>query len=764
MQPAARSRDSRRAWSRPDARRGHWRELLLLLTLVVSARGVQAEEGTRERPQIAALRVGFGQEQRYKVGVWTPATVTLRGGASPQSGTLELTVQDADQQAVRHRQSVNVPAGSDLDIDFLVRFGVLDCEATVIFISDEGERVQRAFSVAGADSAERLSPPLKSSQELIVSIGPSVGLSDVRRMNKLPNEGKIELAAVDSPEALARLPENWLGYEGVDILVLSTGDDPQSKQPLFSKLTALQAAAIVDWVHNGGRLVIFAGANCEAFLAEGNPLAAIAPARFAELTTLPRVDRIEEYVEDPGKKLSLPQDQVPRVTATDEDLIEVRQGNVPIVIRAPLGFGEIVLVAMDAHLPPLANWPSRGRFMNRVLGKPAGGSDAAEAQESSQRLNTTGVSDLAGQLRSALDQYEGVTLVPFLVVAALAFGYVLLIGPLDFLLVRRVFRRAELTWVTFPLMVLAVGLGAYFLTSYLKGNQLRVNQVELVDVDLPSGRVRLTSWFSVFSPQSRRFDVALRPELPSELQTAATAPPVVAWLGAPGDAVGGMDRDGAQGAAQDEYQTDAASGGLRSVPIPVWSSKTFVARWSAALASPAAAGLHVEVEIYGLNNTRLTITNQLPFDLRDCFISWEERALRVERLVAGERRVIDFASEAKGLGDELVKRRYVLEDDKGRTRLEKEEYDAAGFDVPGILRRMMFYAAAEGFRNTGLHHRHQAFTDVSRHIKQLRRGVVMGFADQPASQLTLGEDIALPSDDIRRWTCYRFVFDDNYKD
>jgi len=47
---------------------------------------------------------------------------------------------------------------------------------------------------------------------------------------------------------------------------------------------------------------------------------------------------------------------------------------------------------------------------------------------------STGITDLSGQLRGALDQFAGVSLVPFSVVAGLVFLYILLIGPGDYLL------------------------------------------------------------------------------------------------------------------------------------------------------------------------------------------------------------------------------------------------------------------------------------------------------------------------------------------
>ena len=77
-----------------------------------------------------------------------------------------------------------------------------------------------------------------------------------------------------------------------------------------------------------------------------------------------------------------------------------------------------------------------------------------------------------------------------------------------------------------------------------------------------------------------------------------------------------------------------------------------------------------------------------------------------------------------------------------RNRLQKDElknqyisvstpYDPAGFDVPTILRQMMFYRAAGGQNYVGLLHRSQPFVDMSEHL-DLNRGLLVGFCQEPA--------------------------------
>src|SRR5690606_12861597 len=92
----------------------------------------------------------------------------------------------------------------------------------------------------------------------------------------------------------------------------------------------------------------------------------------------------------------------------------------------------------------------------------------------SSRVSHVGYTDLIGQLRAALDQFPAVRLVPFSLVALLIAIYILLIGPLDYLLLRRWGGRFTWTWLTWSMAVIAFCGLAYGLDFWWKGDRLRV--------------------------------------------------------------------------------------------------------------------------------------------------------------------------------------------------------------------------------------------------------------------------------------------------
>ena len=83
-----------------------------------------------------------------------------------------------------------------------------------------------------------------------------------------------------------------------------------------------------------------------------------------------------------------------------------------------------------------------------------------------------------------MDTFEGVPVISFGWVALFILFYILLVGPIDYFVLKRLFKRLELTWITFPLIVIVVSVVAYLAAYYSKGDDLRVNKVDLVQIDL----------------------------------------------------------------------------------------------------------------------------------------------------------------------------------------------------------------------------------------------------------------------------------------
>ena len=70
--------------------------------------------------------------------------------------------------------------------------------------------------------------------------------------------------------------------------------------------------------------------------------------------------------------------------------------------------------------------------------------------------NSTDAPALLGEVQHRLENFEKVPVVNFGWVALFILVYILIVGPLDYFLLKRVFKRLELTWITFPAIVVVV--------------------------------------------------------------------------------------------------------------------------------------------------------------------------------------------------------------------------------------------------------------------------------------------------------------------
>ncbi len=711
-----------------------------------------AKTGEVSHPQFTGIRVGFAG--RYKTGVWTPVEVTLQGGSQRRVGQVRLTVSDGDGVPSRVVSPPEEPAtvvpGRTTSQRLYVRFGRVSSVLTAEFVVDGHVIARRQFNSGLEADASGFLPAMPALQPLIVSVGEAAGVEDAVALRQADPTREDVVAHLDGFEPL---PDRWYGYEGVKALILST-----SRLETFSELSSTQLDALERWVKLGGRLVMFVGTAGEQVLAPGAPLTRFAPGTLAEMVALRRLGALEAYAGGSAPIAAPERDRALRVPRLQkvEGVIEAREADLPLVVRTARGFGQVIFVAADLDRPPVSEWKDRHLAMAKLLDLPLVRVDDKEQDYSVMHF---GYDDLSGQLRGALDQFRGVHFVPFGLVATAIVLYIALIGPGDFFFVKRVLRRVELTWITFPAAVLAVSLAAYAMAYWLKGSELRMNQADVVDVDVATGQVRGTAWFSLFSPKIDTFDLTLVPQPPLSIEGPAApaggnAQTLMGWLGLPGRALGGMDpRAGGPALWTDPYSFSPDLSAILDVPIQAWSTKSFTARWQASAPKTLATELAVVDDA-----PTGTIQNLLEVPLTNCLLAYGTWAYRLGDLAPGQTLRLAGDAPRSELRTVLTGRRYVQEDKTLRQRITP--YDRSSVDPEYILNTMLFHEAAGGTRYTDLSNAYQPFVDLSSLLKAGRAILVArveqdGKPRRAAAVHRGGQPITAP--DSQYVSIYRFV-------
>ena len=742
-----------------------------------TANGTAASPGVAsdgKSVEIADVRVGIAG--MYKLGHWTPVRLTIETDEQPFSGEVVLTAPDGDGIPVDFVSALQIPAGGKSDSWHYVQFGRYESGLTAQLRRD-GQSVAR-YEMTPAQLSQT-AKALSSTQRWYVTLGRPIGIEQAVALPR--DSASRETAAHCITQNAAELPDRWLGYAGVDVVAIST-----SAPGALEALTPQQFAAIELWVRLGGKLVLSCGKRGGEILADESRIRFLVPGKFDDILPLERTAGLENYagstqrldVVAPGSDEGAGGDttrieEVPMATR----LVDVR-GNVeayegsgpsdlPTIVRAPLGLGEAVFVAVDLDLPPLADWQGRTRLVSKVLHETTRRSADDEGSDTLGRVMQLGFDDIVGQLRTALDQFPHVKQIPFLVVAGLTLVYLAAIGPLDYLLLRKVLRgRMHWTWITFPLLVVLFCTLSVVLVAGSRGSRVLVNQVEIIDIDLTDDAAspaastqlerhrfpalaRVTVWSNLYNPRTATYDVSLEHSLvgahggPGEM--------ILTWQGFPSDSLGGMYSKADSLLPDSAYtvHTDGRDARVADLPVHVASTKALVARGWVETSLPAAGELRVRRQNDLLDGDLIT---PLPVELTNCVLYYRNWAYLIEGTLApGQRVVFDRQRMPRTRHWQLTQSRLLESEDVA------QPWDPADNDIPRIVEMMMFHDAAGGRTYTNLSHRYQPFVDLSGQI-DLGRAVLVGQAASRGAVL-LRDGQSLDKSYERHWTFYRLVLD-----
>jgi hypothetical protein len=309
----------------------------------------------------------------------------------------------------------------------------------------------------------------------VISSSPSVlnFLSDVA-----PAGGEAMVAHVD----LEALPADPLAWESLDVLVLNDVDT--------TALDDDQLSALEIWVSQGGHLVVGGGAGAARTVAglTGSERGLL-PGTIGGTHSVDDLDALGEWIGAPTVAGPYP---VAEIALQDGEPLAM-QGDLVLLARHTFGAGTVDLLAFDAGLNLFARWDDNGRLWERVVGS-----------------GNTGVEWLTVRngysARDAVNAIPGLELPSTLLILGFMLVYTLLIGPVNYLVLRKLDRR-ELAWLTIPVLVLGFSACAYLTGFQVRGVKAIVHRLAVVHVPEGAQVGRVSQLVGVFSPRRTNYDV-----------------------------------------------------------------------------------------------------------------------------------------------------------------------------------------------------------------------------------------------------------------
>lgn len=619
-----------------------------------------------KRIEITDLRVGFPAgpvrsggnvrgETIYKRGQWTPIWVGLECFKdTDEPDPLLLTVSTVDDDNNLTEATLEIPPMAKGETKQGFELGPVPYLKLARQSSDVTVTIRSKNTKRTLATLERVFYSVDLRNYVVLGIGNNLGSFEYRPEMGTNIRENERVTGVDTATIMnvGYMPDRWFGYGAVDLVVLSTGN-----RSFFEALAQdkKRCQALVEWVRRGGSLVISGGLNPDV------------------LNAIPELVKLLPGILDVGSKKQVPQINMSwrvleggsgggtfNLIGSDKSPLFVtplkpfpnrrfhvigEDGNDKLIVQSAFGMGRVTYVGFDLDRPPFSEISGRTPFWTRLITNAGPPLPALPEKTNSVVYEDDSTKDYANLLQGSLDFFEGTPPISFGWVALFIFIYIILIGPVDYFILKKVIRRMEWTWVTFPIIVIVTSTTAYFAAYYLKGRDLKINKVDVVDIDLGNKRLEGYTWFTLFGPRTQKYKIGIEPAGPEkDAQNIWTPDDAVQSVG--GTLLswqGRSDNRESRGGSffQSTYKypiypnpndpnEELYASGLSGVPINVWTTKSFHARWSAnvdAKLPPFSADL-----VSRGNTLQGTVTNNTGIEqFTDVALIWRGRALNLDK-------------------------------------------------------------------------------------------------------------------------------------
>jgi hypothetical protein len=638
-----------------------------------------------ELPSLTIEKVRIGlpagpDSTRSRTGVWCPVYVTLKAGKTDVApDTLRLVVKANDADETPFRYTLPVPALKPEEERMLVTYtrpGTATGDLDVLVTTKDGRVVQAMRRIQRNVARDVLEPK----EPLLVSVGSRALRPDPAAQDDQPEEEikQKNLAYLDS---VAQMPDQWFGYEAADVVVLSTRDE-RFVNALTEEKNETRREALMEWVRRGGRLVLSVGKNNATIVGGDGPdtllkkMPVIGCQFGPDAVTVPVMSGLAAWAhvsnpnQAPLRSLDIAEVQI----QPDRGVTVIKHENVqdgkklvshPALLQGSLGLGRVILLPFDVEANPFAAWPGRKEFWEQLQKELKVRADAPKPIDPNLPGAVTQPPELLNEIQRNLESFQEVPTVSFGWVSLFMLFYIALVGPLDYFVLKKFFKRLEMTWVTFPATVILVSATAYFTAYWLKGDDVHIKKLDVVDIDLRDNTAVGTTWFSLFSPRIQNFTVGVEPV--SAIDNPAFRPwvapagnddrPIRSWNVKPATpnrpvhrttlaVLAAPDQSRRAGSATlypEPYDCTEGATGLEKVPIPVWATRSFTATWTARLAGepPIQAALkYPRPGAAGDPPPLGDLTNNLPVALEGVGLIYREHWYNLGTLEPGETRAV----------------------------------------------------------------------------------------------------------------------------
>jgi hypothetical protein len=440
-----------------------WRYLSLSILLLIF---LAASVPVRAQSSVSITDAGF--DAYYQENQWVPVRLTIENHGENIAGWIEIVISGDGSAETAYTQAINLPAGArkQLTMNIFLSYFTRDLEIEFLttdkLIASVSVRLNRLYAT---DRLVGVLSDHPSPYNLLADLDPPNG------------------SAVIVPLEISDLPTSPASWTSLDVLIISDVDS--------GLLSSAQRVALQHWILKGGHLIVVGGAHWQKTTAG---LIDVLPFTPGDSTTLTSLDELLAFSQSVLPLEINSPFSITSGTPTGQAQVLVSQDNSPILVRRQHGLGRIDFLALDPALEPLRSWDGI-LDLYRAIFYPL----AALPTWSSGVINW----DAA---RGAASTLPNLTLPSTLSITCFLGAYVLILGPLNYLILRRVKKR-EWGWLTIPAIVLLFSFAAILFGSLSRGNRPVLNRMAIIQAWPDTGQAAMSGVVGIYSPRPASVDV-----------------------------------------------------------------------------------------------------------------------------------------------------------------------------------------------------------------------------------------------------------------
>jgi len=442
--------------------------LLIILFLALTS-APQAQERFQD---VIEMSVEVGFDSFFRPNQWTPVRVELKNNGESVAGRLVIRPETSGTVVGNAFSApIDLPSGSEKSAIINIQARSFPDTLRVELIDDAG----------------------------LVQTSQEAGLIDLQQQDQLyalvtgPNTAALGLAGVhiggyEAEQALwdiGSIPENGAALQSLDMMMLVNIDS--------QNLSSRQRRAIRHWLQGGGHLIVTGGPSAQMTaqaLMDSLPLVPQDSQSITDLTALAR------FSGDSQTRL-IERTIIATGALHENALVLAEHEGIPLLIRRHIGAGVVDYLTADPSLEPLASWEGISRLWMKLLATRAPHPVWVEGFTRPERG------------AEAVANLPGVDLLPPIQMLCLFLAlYVLLIGPVNYLILSRI-HRSGWGWFTIPLVIIAFTGIAWTVGFNLRGTEIIVSRTAFVQSWADSDDAQVNQFIGLLSPRRAAYSLAV---------------------------------------------------------------------------------------------------------------------------------------------------------------------------------------------------------------------------------------------------------------